>query len=78
MSGLECENMLMSWGLTQINARRFSSHLWEMMVTAAGDVNIRDEDNSRGIGYQIQRMQTKKDYQDLEERMLAFYNKPVE
>jgi len=68
----------MSWGLTHINARRFSSHLWEMMVTAAGDSNVRDEDSIRGVGYQIRQMQTKKEYQELQERISAFYNKPME
>ncbi|KAG0249769.1 hypothetical protein BG011_008975 [Mortierella polycephala] len=41
LTALACEELLVSWGLTTIDARRFTSHLWEVMIAAAGEATIR-------------------------------------
>ncbi|KAI1317753.1 hypothetical protein EDD11_007927 [Mortierella claussenii] len=47
LGGIACEKLLISWGLNDIDARRFTSHLWEVLVAAAGEATVR---GGRGVG----------------------------
>ncbi|KAF9342937.1 hypothetical protein BGX26_006589, partial [Mortierella sp. AD094] len=41
LSAKACEELLASWGLTELDARRFTNHLWELLVSAAGEASVR-------------------------------------
>ncbi|OAQ34409.1 hypothetical protein K457DRAFT_28331 [Linnemannia elongata AG-77] len=74
LSGLACEELLMSWGLTGINARRFTSHLWEVMVAAAGEASVR---GGKGFGMRVRQLQDKEDFKAIRARLLELNKGPT-
>ncbi|KAF9170293.1 hypothetical protein BGX21_005157 [Mortierella sp. AD011] len=50
LSAKACEELLASWGLTELNARRFTNHLWELLVSAAGEASVR---GGKGVGFKV-------------------------
>ncbi|KAG0003445.1 hypothetical protein BGZ65_001689 [Modicella reniformis] len=54
--GLAHKKLLVSWGLTDIDARRFTSHLWEVMV-AAVEADLR---GSKGFGLRVRHTRKQK------------------
>ncbi|CAO3570932.1 unnamed protein product [Mortierella alpina] len=72
LDALQCEEQLVSWGLTHLDARRFVSHLWDLMVAAAGESSIR---GGRGIGLQVRQCEHRADFNTIQER-LTVLNKP--
>ncbi|KAF9548662.1 hypothetical protein EC957_005901 [Mortierella hygrophila] len=74
LGGLACEEMLMSWGLTGINARRFTSHLWEVMVAAAGEASVR---GGKGFGMRVRQLEDKEDFKAIRTRLLVLNKAPT-
>ncbi|KAF9908553.1 hypothetical protein EC991_009698 [Linnemannia zychae] len=74
LSGLDCEELLMSWGLTGIDARRFTSHLWEIMVAAAGEASVR---GGKGFGMLVRQLEDKEDFKSIRTRLLALNKAPT-
>ncbi|KAI7821721.1 hypothetical protein BC939DRAFT_493945 [Gamsiella multidivaricata] len=74
LSGLACEELLISWGLKEIDARRFSNHLWEVMVSAAGEANIR---GGKGVGYQVRQLEDTVDFKRIQSRLLMLNKAPT-
>ncbi|KAG0343992.1 hypothetical protein BG004_004836 [Podila humilis] len=73
MSAEKCEELLISWGLNTLNARRFTAHLWgEVMVPAAGETNIL---RAKGTSFQVRQIQHHKDYKNLFDRLLLLNSK---
>lgn len=66
LGGLASEEMLMSWGLSGINARRFTSHLWEVMVAAAGEASVR---GGKGYGMRVRQLEDKDDFKTIRLRL---------
>jgi hypothetical protein len=67
LSGTACEKILVSWGLTDIDARRFSSHLWEVMVAAAGEADIR---GGKGCGLRVRHYEGTKEFKCVRDRLV--------
>ncbi|KAG0277142.1 hypothetical protein BGZ95_006459 [Linnemannia exigua] len=74
LGGLACEELLMSWGLTGIDARRFTSHLWEIMVAAAGEASIR---GGKGFGMRVRQLEEREDFKITRARLLALNKTPT-
>lgn len=74
LGALQCEELLVSWGLTHLNARRFTSHLWDLMVAAAGESSIR---GGRGIGLQIRHNEHQADFKIIQERLTMLNKEPT-
>ncbi|KAG0380852.1 hypothetical protein BGX24_004062 [Mortierella sp. AD032] len=74
IGGLACEELLKSWGLTGIDARRFTSHLWEIMVAAAGEAPVR---GGKGFGIQVRQLEDKEDFKITRARLLALNKAPT-
>ncbi|KAK3845643.1 MAG: hypothetical protein J3R72DRAFT_472149 [Linnemannia gamsii] len=74
IGGLACEELLKSWGLTGIDARRFTSHLWEIMVAAAGEAPVR---GGKGFGMQVRQLEDKEDFKITRARLLALNKAPT-
>lgn len=74
LGGLACEELLMSWGLTGIDARRFTSHLWEVMVAAAGEASVR---GGKGFGMRVRQLEDKEDFKAIRTRLLALNKAPT-
>ncbi|KAF9124750.1 hypothetical protein BGW39_007932 [Mortierella sp. 14UC] len=74
LGGLKCEELLMSWGLTGIDARRFTSHLWEIMVAAAGEATVR---GGKGFGILVRQLEDKEDFKIIRARLLALNKAPT-
>ncbi|KAF9967858.1 hypothetical protein BGZ70_007914 [Mortierella alpina] len=72
LGATQCEELLISWGLTHLNARRFTTHLWDLMVAAAGESSIR---GGRGMGLQVRQCEHRTDFKTIQER-LTVLNKP--
>ncbi|KAG0020281.1 hypothetical protein BGZ81_009394 [Podila clonocystis] len=76
MSADKCEELLVSWGLNAINARRFTAHLWgEVMVSAAGEINVH---RAKGIGFRVRHFEHRNDYKILRERLTTLNQKPIQ
>lgn len=76
MSADKCEELLVSWGLNAINARRFTAHLWgEVMVPAAGETNIH---RMKGTGFRVRHFEHRNDYMILQDRLTTLNQKPVQ
>ncbi|KAG0338846.1 hypothetical protein BG000_003299 [Podila horticola] len=76
MSADKCEELLVSWGLNVINARRFTAHLWgEVMVPAAGETNIH---RTKGTGFRVRHFEYQDDYKTLQERMTILNQKSIQ
>ncbi|KAG0083850.1 hypothetical protein BGZ93_001562 [Podila epicladia] len=76
MSADKCEELLISWGLNTINARRFTAHLWgEVMVPAAGETNIH---RTKGTGFQVRHFEHRNDYKILQDRLTTLNQKPLQ
>ncbi|KAF9939724.1 hypothetical protein BGZ65_009721 [Modicella reniformis] len=74
LSGLVCEELLVSWGLTEIDARRFTDHLWEVMVAAAGEADLR---GGKGFGIRVRQYEETKDYRRVQSRLLELNKAPT-
>ncbi|KAF9570011.1 hypothetical protein EC968_002325 [Mortierella alpina] len=74
LGALQCEELLVSWGLTHINARRFTSHLWDLMVAAAGESSIR---GGRGIGLKVRQNEHRADFITIQERLSTLNKAPT-
>ncbi|KAI9242038.1 MAG: hypothetical protein BYD32DRAFT_457290 [Podila humilis] len=73
MGADKCEDLLVSWGLNAINARRFTAHLWgEVMVPAAGETNIY---RTKGTGFRVRHFEHRNDYKILQERLTTLNQK---
>ncbi|KAF9927764.1 hypothetical protein FBU30_002881 [Linnemannia zychae] len=73
LSGLACEKLLTSWGLTEIDARRFTSHLWEVMVAAAGEATVR---KGKGYSWRVRQLENNEEYKMIQSR-LSLLNKAL-
>jgi len=73
LSGVACEELLVSWGLTEINARRFTSHLWDVMVAAAGEADVR---GSKGFSFHVRQHEDTEDYKRLQHRLYELNKAP--
>ncbi|KAF9586305.1 hypothetical protein BGW38_007190 [Lunasporangiospora selenospora] len=67
MSATDCEKLLITWGFTSVNARRFTSHLWDLMVAAAADTK---PDGTRGVGPRIRRFESQGDYKTINDKVV--------
>ncbi|KAG0199698.1 hypothetical protein BGX33_011489 [Mortierella sp. NVP41] len=74
LGGLACEELLVSWGLTGIDARRFTSHLWEVMVAAAGEASVR---GGKGFGMRIRQFEDKEDFKTVRTRLQVLNKAPT-
>ena len=76
LGGLACEELLMSWGLTGIDARRFTSHLWEeVMVPAAGEASVRE--GGKGFGMRVRQFEDKEDFKTIRTRLHILNQSPL-
>ncbi|KAF9189611.1 hypothetical protein BGZ51_009430 [Haplosporangium sp. Z 767] len=75
LAALSCEELLVSWGLTTINARRFTSHLWEVMIAAAGEATIRT--GGKGVGFRVRQYEHRKDFKKTQFAMLPAITRPL-
>ena len=74
LGALQCEELLISWGLSHLNARRFTSHLWDLMVAAAGESSIR---GGRGIGLPVRQHEHSADFKTIQERLTTLNKAPT-
>ncbi|KAF9943411.1 hypothetical protein BGZ67_000091 [Mortierella alpina] len=74
LGALQCEELLVSWGLTHLNARRFTSHLWDLMVAAAGESSIR---GGQGVGLTIRQNEHRADFKTIQERLAQLNKAPT-
>ncbi|KAG0326417.1 hypothetical protein BGZ99_009558 [Dissophora globulifera] len=72
LSALACEDLLVSWGLTELDARRFTSHLWEFMVAAVGEAPVW---GGKGVGYRIRQSERTRDFKQLQHKLELLNNK---
>ncbi|KAF9970867.1 hypothetical protein BGZ73_006282 [Actinomortierella ambigua] len=70
LSGRALEELLVSWGLSELQARRCGNLVWEMMVAAAGDASV--VEGRLGVGYIVREMESKQDFIVLKERLSEF------
>ncbi|KAG0314284.1 hypothetical protein BGZ97_009435 [Linnemannia gamsii] len=74
LGGLASEDLLMSWGLSGVNARRFTSHVWEVMVAAAGEASVR---GGKGYGMRVRQLEDKEDFKTIRSRLRALNKAPT-
>ncbi|KAF9157892.1 hypothetical protein DFQ26_008224 [Actinomortierella ambigua] len=70
MGGRALEELVVSWGLSELQARRCGNLVWEMMVTAAGDASVAE--GRLGVGHIVREMESKHDFAVLKERLSEF------
>ncbi|KAG0233706.1 hypothetical protein BGW42_007292 [Actinomortierella wolfii] len=70
LSGRALEALLVSWGISELQARRCGNLIWEMMVSAAGDASIAED--RLGVGYIVRQVQAKHDFIILRDRLSMY------
>ncbi|KAF9203048.1 hypothetical protein BGZ49_006859 [Haplosporangium sp. Z 27] len=74
LSATACEELLSSWGLTELNARRFTHHLWDVLVSAAGESSVR---GGKGVGFRVRQFEHRKDFKHIQEKLDAINKAPT-